>query len=106
MATNKREIFPGKEHDGMESDTLLKILEWAWLSLVAFVIHIYRKITGLETKAEVLERVDQHMAELRREDEERRKEQRKEIIDTITRHHETVMNKIEAIDRRIKNGSK
>jgi hypothetical protein len=90
----------------MDSDNiLLKILEWAWIGIVGMIVHIYRKLMGHDTQHKILNEARTAQAEQRREDQERHKEDRKEVMDTIIRHNTEVMNKFDRIETVIrKNG--
>lgn len=91
----------------MDSDSLLlRVLEWAWLSLIAVILHIYRKLTGLDTQAQLLDQQAEHHEKLRKEEKDLRNDQRKEILDKIDSHHKTVMTKLDNVEMGIKKNGK
>ena len=100
MANNRNMPVNSVDSDGL----LLDILRWAWVSFILVIAHIYRKLTGLEAKAEVVDVVNRHQEQLRKEDQARHEKSRDEMLDKVDRHHAIVMNKLDALEKRIKNG--
>ena len=91
--------------NSVNSDGLLiDILRWFWVSFILVIAHIYRKLIGLEAKAEVVDVVNRHQEKLRKEDQARHEKSRDEMLDKVDRHHAIVMNKLDALEKRIKNG--
>ena len=57
----------------IDSDNLLlDFLRWAWVSLIIVIVHIYRKLMGLETRDEVLATMQANFVAQRKEDQQRR----------------------------------
>ena len=89
----------------MESDNLLiTILEWAWVGLFGVFIALYRKITGIETRQELLDQAQTYYNQLRKEDLNSRNDRRKTIIERIDLHHSAVVGRIERLEKLIRNG--
>ncbi len=89
----------------LDSDNLLlDFLRWAWVSLILVIVHIYRKLMGLEAQAQVIATIQDNFAAQRKEDQQRRTAERKEMLNKVDRHHELQMRKLEKLESRIKNG--
>jgi len=89
----------------LNSDNLLlDFLRWAWVSLILVIVHIYRKLMGLETRDEVLATMQANFVAQRKEDQERHTAERDEMLRKVDRHHELQMCKLEKLESRIKNG--
>jgi hypothetical protein len=88
----------------VQSDTIKVIVEWLWMPIVGGLITLWVKISGLDTRAQLLERSEIHFIKLRDEDRSRRDQERKEIIEHVERHHQMVMTKLDSLETRIKNG--
>lgn len=89
----------------MDSDNiLLRILEWAWIGIVGLIIHIYRKLIGLDTQHQILQESRTVTAEQRREDLTRHDAQRAEMLDAVNRHNDRVMDRLERLEKVIRNG--
>ena len=89
----------------MDSDNiLLKVLEWAWIGIVGVIIHIYRKLIGLDTQHQLLQESRTANASQRKEDLERFDSQRTEMIDVINRHNDQVMHRLDSLEKTVRNG--
>ena len=89
----------------LDSDNLLlDFLRWAWVSLILVIVHIYRKLMGLEAQAQVIATIQDNFAAQRKEDQQRRTAEREEMLNKVDRHHELQMRKLEKLESRIKNG--
>jgi len=89
----------------LDSDNLLlDFLRWAWVSLILVIVHIYRKLMGLEAQAQVIATIQDNFAAQRKEDQQRRTAEREEMLNKVDRHHELQMRKLEKLEYRIKNG--
>ena len=88
----------------MQFDTLRFWLELIWVPIVGALIAIWTRISGLDTRAQLLERSDSNYIKQRDEDRANRDRERTEILHTVDRHHEIVMRKLESLEARIKNG--
>ena len=89
----------------MDSDNILiKILEWAWIGLFGMIVHIYRKIVGLDTQHQIINESRTLQAEQRKEDLENHNTQRTEMMDAINRHNDQVMRRLDALERVCRNG--
>lgn len=89
----------------MDSDNiLLKILEWSWIGIVGVIAHIYRKLVGLDTQHKILQEARTAAAEQRREDQDRHDSQRKEVINSINRHNDQVMERLSSLEAAVRNG--
>ena len=96
------------------SGPIEQALDYVWVPIIAAVVGVWRKATGNETRAMLLEQADLHFEQLRREDvahfdklrkedRELRDAQRAEILGKIDAHHKIIMSKIERIDEKINN---
>lgn len=88
----------------MDSDTLVKLLEWAWVGLGGMVAYLWRKVTGMETRTVLLEAQAEHAEKQRIEDRQARNETKRDIIERIDFHHAAVVSRIDRIEKEIKNG--
>lgn len=86
---------------------LWRIAEWLWLlfaPVMALIVHIYRKLMGVETRAELLEQGARFHETRRKEDNRLRDEQRREVIDTINGNHDAVMKRLGGVEVALRNG--
>ena len=89
----------------MDSDNILfKVLEWAWIGVVGMIMHIYRKLTGMETQHRILQEARTAAAEQRREDLDRLDSQRSELMEAINRHNDQVMHRLDSLEKTVRNG--
>lgn len=90
----------------MDSDNvLLRILEWAWIALFAMFAALFRKVTGLETRQQLLDaQLEQH-EKMRLEDKAARKESRDQVIEMITIHHKNIEQRIDTLETIIRHQS-
>ena len=100
---------------GEHTDILLWIAGWAWVSLVAFIVWLFKKLHRVES--DIQERrgiVNTAVAVLKSSQEDLRKEFDKEmkrnaidhqtILDRIDSHHERTMTRFDTLTRAVKNG--
>ena len=89
----------------MDSDNILiQVLQWAWLGVVALILHMYRRIVGLDTQHKVLQEARTFAAEQRKEDLERADSQRIETMDAINRSNDQVMSRLDSLEKTVRNG--
>jgi len=88
----------------MPSSTLQIILEYVWIPIVTGLVMLWSKLAGIDVRTRLLEQADQHWKQQRAEEKKLRDDQRKEIVTEIRDHHATVMNKLDQVDKRVKNG--
>ena len=89
----------------MDSDNILfKILEYAWVGIVAVIIHMYRKLVGLDTQHQILQEARTFMAEQRKEDLDRGERQRGEMIETMNSNNNRVLDRLGSLEKAIRNG--
>ena len=83
---------------------LFKILEWAWIGIVGMVVHLYRKLIGLDTQHQILQEARTCNAMQRKEDLDRHDSQRTEMMDAINRHNDQVMHRLDSLEKTVRNG--
>ena len=83
---------------------LLKILEWAWLGLVALIVHIYRKLIGLDTQQQILQEARTCQARQRQEDQRHHDKQRGETLAAIDRSNDQVSERLTSLEKAVRNG--
>lgn len=88
----------------MDSGIVWTVLEWAWVALLGFFVHIYRQITGLETQQKLLKQNQDHLGELREADHKADDAYRDSIRSLIAEHNKTVMDRIDRLEVTIRNG--
>ena len=88
----------------MQSDTIKILLDYVWIPIMASIAAIWTRLSGLDTRAQLLERSDSHYIKQRDEDRERTAQDRKEILRQVEQHHQIVMTKLDSLETRIKNG--
>jgi len=81
----------------MGTELLLQLLDYAWVVLFAGVVWVIK--LGARTSA--LEREVIALHKNRDEDESRRAEQRREMIDTIANNHKSVETKLDRIFKKL-----
>ena len=88
----------------MQSDTLAQIVEYIWIPIVTSIVVLWRKLNGVETITKLIQQHDATELVRRQEERERHETERKETREQIESHHTTVMNKLDSLEVRIKNG--
>jgi len=86
------------------TDIILSLFQWTVAGLAAMVAWMVRRLFLVENTQAVCGAVQEEMKDQHVLDEKRRDTQRKEIIDTINRHNDQVMARLDQIETRIKNG--
>jgi len=88
----------------MHSDTIRYILEYIWIPIVTVLVSLWVKLTGLDTRTQLLEKSEKlHMKQIEN-DRAVRESQRAEMLAKVDRHHDVVMKKLDSLEQRIKNG--
>lgn len=88
----------------MSSHNISILLDYIWAPIVLWLVATWRKLSGHETRTRLLEQAELHHEQQRQEDKNLRDEQRKEMIDTIQAHHNSVKSDLTNIRKLIKNG--
>lgn len=88
----------------MDNTILQAILDYIWVPVVTALTLLWSKLTGLDTRASLLEQSEIHYQKQRLEDQRLRDEQRREILEKIESHHNMVMSKLDQVDTSVKNG--
>ena len=71
----------------VESDNvLIELARWAWLTFGGFVLHIYRKLTGLETQTQLLKQQQDNFEKQSEKDQTRYQTQRQEDQTLVETH--------------------
>jgi len=77
----------------MQEATLGFLIEYVWIPIVLSVIALWRKLGGVDTRAQLLELSKEHHDQQRAEE--------RELRDT---QHSIIMKKLDGLEVRIKNG--
>lgn len=88
----------------MEASTIGQIIEYVWIPIVTALILLWRKFGGIDTRTQLLEQATEFFKNQRIEDRKLRDEQRREILSRGESHHKVVMDKLDSMESRIKNG--
>lgn len=81
----------------MEDNLLLKILEYAWIVVLAMVTWIMKKLSLHDTNIKLLEQAKIQDAKTRDEDVQRNNEAHDKIMTAIDTHHSTVMGRLDVL---------
>ena len=87
----------------MPQSNIELIVEWVWVPIVTWLVVMWRKFTGVDTRTQLLERAEIHYQHQRREDHARFDRDRTEMLEKVGSHHDTVMTKLDSLELRIKN---
>lgn len=88
----------------MQSSTLQIILEYVWIPIMTGLVMLWSKLAGIDVRTRLLEQADRHWKQQRAEEKKLRDEQRKEILTEVRHHHSKVMDKLDQVETRVKNG--
>ena len=77
----------------MPTANLNFLLEYVWVPVVLSVIALWKKLSGADTRVQLLEQAKEHHAEQRHEERELR-----------DRQHGLIRKKLDSLEVRIKNG--
>ena len=88
----------------MPQSTITTILEYIWVPIVTGMVWLWGRVFGVDARTRLLEQQAQHYREQRLEDQNRHAKQRDEILNKIDAHHTLIMDKLDAVEVRIKSG--
>jgi hypothetical protein len=88
----------------MPETTLNQLIEWIWIPMAGAIVALWRKINGAETGVKLIQQHDKTELYRRSEERDMYESQRKEVMDLIQHNHDMVMEKLERLEVRIKNG--
>ncbi len=88
----------------MNPDNISEVVEYIWIPIVTAIILLWRKWGGIDTRTQLLEQAKDFFESQRLEERKLRDSQRSETLERIDNHHKVVMNKLDSLENRIKNG--
>lgn len=88
----------------MPESTINAILDYVWVPIVTGLVMLWSRLAGINVRTRLLEQATEHHNSRRSEDLALRDQQRKEILETIADYHKTIMNKLDRLEREVKNG--
>lgn len=92
----------------MPESTINTILDYVWVPIVTGLVMLWSRLAGINVRTRLLEQAcessTEHYNSRRSEDLALRDQQRKEILETIADYHKTIMNKLDRLEREVKNG--
>ena len=95
----------------MPQSTITTILEYIWVPIVTGMVWLWGRVFGVDARTGLLELQAEHYKEQREDDKSQREEdqtrhdkQRDEILSKIDAHHNLIMDKLNEVDKRVKNG--
>ena len=88
----------------MEQSTIEILLDYIWVPIVSVIALLWSKINGSDLRTRLLTQACEACNLRRAEDRAWRDEQRREILNKIDSHHKITMEKLDAVELRIKNG--
>lgn len=86
MARRERDVLDSPDSGLGWAD----LLRWAWLTLIAAIVELWRRLTGLTTRTALLEQHKEHLALQRAEDQKRWDKEREQDRDSIRRLHDKI----------------
>ena len=81
----------------MEHNLLLKILEYAWIPIIAMVAWIMKKLSLHDTNIKLLEQTQIQCDKTRDEDVSRNEKAHKQLMEALNTHHSTVMGRLDVL---------
>lgn len=88
----------------MEQSTIEILLDYIWVPIVSVIALLWSKINRSDLHTRLLAQSCDACNRQRLIDRQWRDEQRREILNKIDSHHKVMMEKLEAVETRIKNG--
>lgn len=88
----------------MAENTISLIVQWIWVPIVTGMVWLWGRVFGVDARTRLLEQQAEHLRLLRKEDQARRDKERDAILDKIDQHHTLVIQKLDDVERRVKNG--
>ena len=85
-------------------NVLIGLFAFIGTTLITAVTTLWRRLSGLETRSLLLEQCQANFDRQRAEDMKLRNQQRGEIMASINDHHTAVMNRMDRLEKVVKNG--
>lgn len=80
---------------------MLGLLAFIGTTIATVIGVLWRKVTGMETRAALLDQARAHHESLRSEDRADREAARKMIVERIDLHHKVVVEKVDGLSHRV-----
>ena len=77
----------------MQNASISQVIEYIWIPIVMSIVAVWRRLSGADTRVQLLEQARVHHDEQRREERDMRDTQ-----------HQMIMKKLDGLEVRIKNG--
>ena len=88
----------------MPQSTMDIVLQYIWVPIVTGMVWLWGRVFGVDSRTSLLEQQAEHYRAQRIEDQRRHSKERDEILNKIDAHHQVMYDKLEQVDKRIKNG--
>lgn len=88
----------------MDEFTIGTILDYIWVPIVTAMAWLWSRFAGIDVRTTLLEQAERHYKHQRQEDQARHAKDRDEMLRKIENHHKVVMNKLDQVETRVKNG--
>ena len=86
------------------ANILIKLVEWIWVPMAIGIVRLWQKLSGQETKMALIEQSQEYCDKRSEAESAARETIKTELSDRLNEHHTAVMDRMDRIDRAIKNG--
>ena len=88
----------------MPESMISEVLRFIWVPIVTAMAILWSRIFGVSARTGLLEQQSEQFKLQRVEDQKRHSKDRDEMKEMIDTHHTLIMEKLDQVDTRIKNG--